>query len=480
MSLRKLFLTLSLLLLIGLWGACVDIPSGPGTPTSFDFRALVRFVNASPGSAAGTVTVDGSPVGSAIGYQAATPYLDVAAGSRKMKLGGADLTVALGTEQQSTVVFYANGSKFVNLIEGHMNKNNADPLKAKIKFVNLAEGSATNLIFTANGGLDSAVVGTAGFEAAPQYTTIDPASNLAINCVSIGSFTADINGGNEVPPVNTYSTGTATVTMTDTGGIVYKIDVLSDNRQGFYTAAHFHRGAAGTNGPVIQAIDVSGQVISFPSTKVGSADTAVKSFGFGTFRLARTYFKYSIDWTVVGTDSFTSAHFRAGSATGPIIRTIRTTTFFTRLDSLSWVMSPTLVDSVRQGILWITAGTKSSPSAGVSARIVPDTATANSYTGQWKGVSLDTLRQVFNNSGMYINFHSTAHPGGQVRGQVTPAAKYAVTALPATNFLANRMYTIIATESGPDFKLLLLNDRQFGVSKPVGEGGSAPVVQTKK
>ena len=35
-------------------------------------------------------------------------------------------------------------------------------------------------------------------------------------------------------------------------------------------------------------------------------------------------------------------------------------------------------------------------------------------------VSLDSLRTLFNNGHAYVNVHTTAHGGGEIRGQVTP------------------------------------------------------------
>ncbi len=64
------------------------------------------------------------------------------------------------------------------------------------------------------------------------------------------NFTAALNGGNEIPAVNTGSAGTATVSLNATTGVVtYRVDVY--NMPVGTTAGHFHAGAAGTIGPTV-------------------------------------------------------------------------------------------------------------------------------------------------------------------------------------------------------------------------------------
>ena len=63
-------------------------------------------------------------------------------------------------------------------------------------------------------------------------------------------FTADLNGGNEVPGVVTGSGGTATITVNVTAGTVaWVIDVY--NLPSGVTASHIHAGSAGVSGPVV-------------------------------------------------------------------------------------------------------------------------------------------------------------------------------------------------------------------------------------
>ena len=64
------------------------------------------------------------------------------------------------------------------------------------------------------------------------------------------NFTATLSGGNEVPPVNTGSAGSATVSLNATTGVVtYRVEVY--NMPVGTTFGHFHAGAAGTAGPTV-------------------------------------------------------------------------------------------------------------------------------------------------------------------------------------------------------------------------------------
>ena len=72
-----------------------------------------------------------------------------------------------------------------------------------------------------------------------------------------------LSGAEEVPPVKTAATGSGAFRVkidgTITGSVTTK-DVAG-------TMAHIHRGAKGTNGPVIVPLDKSGDTYSVPEGK---------------------------------------------------------------------------------------------------------------------------------------------------------------------------------------------------------------------
>ena len=66
------------------------------------------------------------------------------------------------------------------------------------------------------------------------------------------SFTANLSGSNEVPALDAGMTGKATVTVNDEARQV--CTTITSNVVGA-TAMHIHRGAAGTNGPIVVPLD---------------------------------------------------------------------------------------------------------------------------------------------------------------------------------------------------------------------------------
>lgn len=75
-------------------------------------------------------------------------------------------------------------------------------------------------------------------------------------------FTASLSGGNEVPPVSTAATGTATFTARG-DSVRFRVDVqnLVDAR-----AAHVHLGGAGVAGPVVVPLPFDARTGSFSGT----------------------------------------------------------------------------------------------------------------------------------------------------------------------------------------------------------------------
>jgi len=516
MSSKKIFLPLGLLLIGALWNACVDIPSDPSSNINPNFRSMVRFVHAAPGVAAGNVVVDAAVVASGLPLGPNTTYYDLPAGSRSVAFGGAAaLTVSLGSEQQSTVAIYplGTGVGFLNLVEGHKDKNNGTPGVARVKFVNVGQGSASNVTFRSDSANGAELAAGVGFANAGAYRDISPGSRAvfgisnggylaALNAgqevppvttptLSSGTGTADLTvdgglsysitvksenkqgmyigahihngpsgvaagvvfpisvdsqnvsftvvqlgGANEVPPVTTTSTGTASLALNSARGVIYSATITSDNTQGFYIFAHFHNAAAGINGGVVNPIDVTKQRMTFDTTRLSGANEVppmpTTATGFGTFTLYRDSLVYSVTVTRDAVDTtFTAAHFHNGSAgvIGNVVRTIRDSAWSnpTRTFTGTWKRTDTqpltdsMVAEIIRGRIYVNVHSTGRPVGIIRGPLSIRPTTTNTFSGTWSDASLTVaMKNEFAKRNMYLNFHTANNPGGQIRGQAIP------------------------------------------------------------
>jgi CHRD domain len=76
-----------------------------------------------------------------------------------------------------------------------------------------------------------------------------------------GAIKVTLSGAEEVPPLNVPGSGSGSFRVADDGMITGS--VTTKDVQG--TMAHIHRGAKGTNGPVIIPLDKKGDTYSVPA-----------------------------------------------------------------------------------------------------------------------------------------------------------------------------------------------------------------------
>ena len=76
-----------------------------------------------------------------------------------------------------------------------------------------------------------------------------------------GAIKVSLSGGEEVPPVTVPGSGSGSFRVAEDGAI--SGSVTTKDVQG--TMAHIHRGAKGSNGPVIVPLDKSGDTYTVPA-----------------------------------------------------------------------------------------------------------------------------------------------------------------------------------------------------------------------
>jgi hypothetical protein len=76
-----------------------------------------------------------------------------------------------------------------------------------------------------------------------------------------GAIKVSLTGGEEVPPVNVPGSGSGSFRVTEDGTL--SGSVTTKDVQG--TMAHIHRGAKGSNGPIIVPLDKNGDTYTVPA-----------------------------------------------------------------------------------------------------------------------------------------------------------------------------------------------------------------------
>jgi CHRD domain len=250
------------------------------------------------------------------------------------------------------------------------------------------------------------------------------------------TFGAVLTGSQEVPPTNTAGFGNATVRFTDATHIEVTINVA--NLGSAINNFHIHENSAGANGPVVvNLIGLGGAFVNGKMTGTFPIDPAVAArliahpetfyvnvhttqFPGGAVRgqlapVSGTLIAYAAD--LRGSNEVPP---NTSNAFGSAYVTIDTTTKLMTFEvTTSGIVSPTLAH---------IHGPNGPP--GVNQGVIINFATAASQipNGRAKGtIDLTTLSQanydalINTPQNLYVNVHSSAFPGGEVRGQLTTA-----------------------------------------------------------
>ncbi len=261
-----------------------------------------------------------------------------------------------------------------------------------------------------------------------------PASAIAAN-PPVPAFGGPLTGGQAVPPVVTAATGEATVVISADASTITYI-VTYSGLSGTPVAAHIHTGAAGINGGVILPL------VAGPSPMVGTLTAAnfSPSGAITTFAGAITALKTGGAYVNVHTAASPSGEIR-----GQVVA--KGDAYFTSLAGYQEV--PPVTTSASGGG-WVVVSTGGSvvtyyvthaglSGAPVAAHIhlgnvganggvmLPLTAGTSPMTGALTAANLTPTGSVSDMAGAvaaiaaggsYVNIHTAANPGGELRGQI--------------------------------------------------------------
>jgi hypothetical protein len=180
-----------------------------------------------------------------------------------------------GIELETTGTGFLNASTIINAtIAGNRALNNAGANGGGVDLSAAFTGDVKFINDTINGNFASTGGGlywTGTGNIAVGNTII--AGNFATVAPDVSTnqlFTATLNGAQQVPPVPTPGTGTASILFNPDLSTI-SVNISSTGLLGAITAQHLHVGAAGTNGPVAQ--DANGNNI-----ELGTANPATGTF----------------------------------------------------------------------------------------------------------------------------------------------------------------------------------------------------------
>ncbi|MDZ7644330.1 MAG: CHRD domain-containing protein [Woeseiaceae bacterium] len=231
-----------------------------------------------------------------------------------------------------------------------------------------------------------------------------------------------LSGDNEVPRVDTGASGRAAVTLdTNDGAIVVQVQTADfpDANQ-----AHVHEAFAGANGPVIVALAQD----PMDANRWFAEDATLNAAGLAAFAAGRLYINvHSPDHPggeirgQVLPDGITLLEAElSGSQEVPAVDTNATGSVALTLDAAGQLV--TIHANTRQ-FPDATAAHLHSAYAGTNGPVEIGLTQDGSNPAHWfaEEAALTAAQlEALQDGATYINVHSAAHPGGEIRGQVIP------------------------------------------------------------
>ncbi|HLP15007.1 MAG TPA: CHRD domain-containing protein [Bacteroidota bacterium] len=242
-------------------------------------------------------------------------------------------------------------------------------------------------------------------------------------------FTASWNGAQENPAIVTNATGTAWLWL-DTTGTVLRYGATVNGLSGSISASHFHNAPAGTNGPVVKNISFSHDTSSGTWTSTDSMQPLTNTLLVQLVR-GRTYLNVhtpanpggEIRGQVLLNNGATAYARMQGSQENPAGATPAVGTASIVLNPGATSISYTITIDTLSGA--ISASHFHNGAVGSNGPVVKNiTFTGNSASGIWSSTDAtqpltDSLISEFLHGRLYVNAHTAANPGGELRGQVT-------------------------------------------------------------
>jgi len=311
-------------------------------------------------------------------------------------------------------------------------------------------------VFTPSAGVISSLM--AGNIYLNVHTTANPGGEIRAQLKMDDkiAFDAWLDGAQQTPTITTAAKGVASVKVNTTFDTLF-YNVFTNGLSGTINSAHFHLGAVGINGAV--AVDITPGI------------SGNKITGFVTGTAVTTSFVNSMLSGGVYLNIHTTAN-PGGEIRGQVYRVMREGFTFSmdgtqQVPSVSTSGSGSGMVSINRDqdnahFMLVTAGVTSTGIhihkglTGQSGGVAYDLSiiyTNNGAFGYWKSTDVTPFlisnSAQFNKDSMYVNLHTTANAGGEIRGQVLRGFKcYSLlTGLESNDNLSNNSVSIYPNPS---------------------------------
>ncbi|MCI0693319.1 CHRD domain-containing protein [candidate division KSB1 bacterium] len=281
------------------------------------------------------------------------------------------------------------------------------------------------------------------------HTAANPGGEIRgqLNLSTPVHFTATLSGAGEVPPVTTTASGTGNFTL-NPERTELQYDVTYRGLSGTLTAGgHFHTGAAGRNGPVVRNIASGGDPASATISGVWRSTDATQPLTpalVDSLLTGKVYVNFHTaanpggeirGQVMIATAISFMAKLDGGQENPPVTTTASGTgSFALNLDRTELKYEVTYIGL--SGTLTAGGHFHTSP-AGRNGPVVRNIASSGdpasaTISGVWRSTDATqpltpALIDSLLTGRIYVNFHTVANPGGEIRGQLRSPAGFAFT-----------------------------------------------------
>ena len=235
-------------------------------------------------------------------------------------------------------------------------------------------------------------------------------------------FSTKLDGGSEVPPTGVAAEGSGSFTLTP-AGLVY--DITVEGLTGAITGAHFHNAPPGSNGGVVRDIGgsfagLNGRGVwrindSAPLTKQLISELLAGNIYVNVHTAANPGGEIRGNLKFNETRTTLAAHLTGDQEVPPTgAAGLGTGTFRLGPAGLEFdITVQNLTGGISAAHLHLApVGTN----GGVVFNLGPFIA-GNHIRGTWAGVTVAQIKDILKGN-YYVNIHTAANPGGEIRGQV--------------------------------------------------------------